>query len=588
MGRVFIGRRVLFAHRTSDVVWTVGGIDSRPASTIYFGKDGASSSSANDQSQSSKQQKKKKKQRQDEKKVCIADYLTTHVKYAFYFVQHPLKFAATLPCFNMANKDGRLDSFPMETCLIVLDPRYDPIATHFSSVSSLSSSLSPSFPSFTGGTEGGATISSSDGAIASLATGIAPQFSTTASALAMAGVGDDTNDNGEDFIEGDGGVSSSSLAGAVMREPHLVQRLAHVYKLWPDSSVFVGNDNSNGDNDIGVSRNDSQSNSRVSQASEYDIAAALCHHNGRMTKELGAEHLALAWEMLATFLAPSGNLLIDAAGSDGEIEEEDRDSVEEDTDDGDNNDFVENEEEDEEDEVQVDGNRDDDDDVVEEKKEKEGDANQSTFGIGKGPGQGLFREPQHKTSNLQIPSSLRTSRNHSAGSLSHSRHSLSGGSIGTVTTFAISKEHVEDTVIDHATTFAASGADGDGDGRRKGVASKLAALSLGVPPAAASNQVTEVVSNLEPIELPWLFQETVRLVVCNRTHEQSRFCLNNSRASHAFAPVFIFELIVAVALIYTTGSGPAGGAQCYGRRPNLRRNYRSAENRDSTRGGCRS
>jgi hypothetical protein len=68
-----------------------------------------------------------------------------------------------------------------------------------------------------------------------------------------------------------------------------------------------------------------------------------------------------------------------------------------------------------------------------------------------------------------------------------------------------------------------------------------------VPPAAAS---TEVVSNLEPIELSWLFQETVRLVVCNRAHEQLCFCMKYSHASHAFGAVFISELLVAVALIY--------------------------------------
>ena len=52
----------------------------------------------------------------------MSDYLTRREVYAEYFSQHPLRFSDTLPCFNIANKDGRLDSFPMETCRIVLEP----------------------------------------------------------------------------------------------------------------------------------------------------------------------------------------------------------------------------------------------------------------------------------------------------------------------------------------------------------------------------------------------------------------------------------------------------------------------------------
>jgi hypothetical protein len=196
LGRVFIGRRVVFAHRTSNFVWTVGGIDPRPAATIYFGKPGGDVAPTSDG-----KLKKKKKQRHEEKKVCIADYLTQHAKYAFYFVQHPLKFATTLPCFNMANKDGRLDSFPMDTCLIVLDPRTD----------------APSSPS------GG---------------GVRALASTPTAALAAAGYGDNDGDETE--------------GGASLREPHLVQVLADGYKLWPDAQRLAGSSGSSGASEFGA------------------------------------------------------------------------------------------------------------------------------------------------------------------------------------------------------------------------------------------------------------------------------------------------------------------------------------------------
>lgn len=482
MGRVFIGRRVLFAHRTSDVVWTVGGIDSRPASTIYFGKDGASSSSANDPSQSSKQQKKKKKQRQDEKKVCIADYLTSHVKYAFYFVQHPLKFAATLPCFNMANKDGRLDSFPMETCLIVLDPRFDPIAT----TSSPSSPYSSPF-----------TANGSDKA-------------TAVAALGLAGVGGGNNEDNGNFIEGDSGLinmSSSSLVAAAMREPHLVQRLANGYKLWPDATISDGGDSASNTNGISATYADGFGNDRVSQASEYDMAAALCRHNSRVAQELGVEHLALAWEVLTTFLTPSASLLLGAGGSDEETEEGDRTSMEEDTDGDDIDNNLNDEEEGEEEEAPVEGIGDDDDDE-EEAKERRGES-EDEIGIGKGLGDSFSRGSGRKTtSNVQTPSSLRTSRNNSAGIFSNTRHVMSGGSIGTLTTFTLPKEHVVDATTNHTLSSTASHAAATEKGSTRGVASKMAALALDVPSVSAPIQAT----NLEPMELPWLYQETVRLL----------------------------------------------------------------------------
>ena len=468
---------MLFAHRTSDVVWTVGGIDSRPASIIYFGKDGASSSSANDPSQSSKQQKKKKKQRQDEKKVCIADYLTSHVKYAFYFVQHPLKFAATLPCFNMANKDGRLDSFPMETCLIVLDPRYDPIDT----TSSPSSPFSSPF-----------TANGSNKA-------------TAVAALGMAGVGRGDNDDNGNFIEGDSGLSnesSSSLAAAAMREPHLVQRLANGYKLWPDATISDGGDSASNSNGISATSADGVGNDRVSLASEHDMAAALCRHNSRVAQELGVEHLALAWDVLSTFLTPSASLLVGAGGSDEETEEEDRTSMEEDTDGDDIDNNLNDEGDGEEDEAPVEGIGDDDDDEDEAKEKK--DESEDEIVIGKGFGDFFFRDSGRKsTSNVQTPSSLRTSRNHSAGSFSNSRHVMSGGSIGTLTTFTLPIEHA---TTNHTFDSTVSHAAATEEGRTRGVASKMAALALDVPSVSAPKQAT----NLEPIELPWLFQETVR------------------------------------------------------------------------------
>jgi hypothetical protein len=86
LGRVFIGRRVKYAHREGGGY--IGGIDPRPGAAITFVQMSNS----------------KKKRGTLAVRVCITDYMSQHARYSEYFKQHPILFASSLPCFKIANK----------------------------------------------------------------------------------------------------------------------------------------------------------------------------------------------------------------------------------------------------------------------------------------------------------------------------------------------------------------------------------------------------------------------------------------------------------------------------------------------------
>ena len=72
LGRHFIGRRVIYTHRTGG--GTVHGIDPRPASEIFFGSGKG--------------------------KRSVFEYLSKKD----FFMKNPQRFGSTLPIFNIPNK----------------------------------------------------------------------------------------------------------------------------------------------------------------------------------------------------------------------------------------------------------------------------------------------------------------------------------------------------------------------------------------------------------------------------------------------------------------------------------------------------
>lgn len=101
LARHFLGARATFTHRAGGGL--ISGLDPRPAASIGFQRVEGTGSS--------KKSRKRGRPGQVEL-VFIAEYLTK--KYS----KLELLFADTLPCFKIANEDGRVDFFPLELCFI--------------------------------------------------------------------------------------------------------------------------------------------------------------------------------------------------------------------------------------------------------------------------------------------------------------------------------------------------------------------------------------------------------------------------------------------------------------------------------------
>jgi len=241
-------------------------------------------------------------------------------------LRNPLLFSETLPCFKIANKDGRLDYFPIETCYVVINK-----VPH-----GLSQSVGPSSPS----------------SFKTLHPSITNQQSNPPPFQNLSYESSHSSNHhfnfNHIFVDGKPQTSSTSTTTSSPPSPPFTLSSPQ-FKSYSNHSTVESKTNSLV---VELAKKYRLFPSSTDSPHECTTAEELCRFNGQVATDLKANHLAIIWHTVANLLSSGKpDSESDHSDSDSDIESEsssDSDENDDDDDDEDENDDDDDDDDDEE------------------------------------------------------------------------------------------------------------------------------------------------------------------------------------------------------------------------------------------------